>query len=187
MQSLCRSFLRTVLARVEWGGGAIRAHLEADISTYFSDSNAPSLSSDTTQQIPIMLRLPRTLLKPALRPSRALCSTPRRLLATQLGEPQPAAAAPPPPAPVQLLETASARAKRVAKTKDEGNISSVFASLSGEAESVLPDRFIELKKRIIDPEDKALVEKVTRSWASLLGALEVETEEIERRGPDVSK
>jgi len=131
-----------------------------------------------------MLRRTPVLLKHSLlpRPALALRFAPVRLLATQAAGAPTAAAAPPLPVDPSTV----AKAKRVAKTTQEGNISSVFASLSGEGVSVLPDRFIDLKKRIINPQNAELVKEVTRSWASLLAALEVETQEIKRRGPNVS-
>lgn len=72
------------------------------------------------------------------------------------------------------------------KVKQDGNISSVFASLSGEAASLLPQRFVDLKREIVNPDDKVLQEKLVASWARLLKALEAESSEIAERGPDVS-
>ncbi|WWC97020.1 hypothetical protein V866_003897 [Kwoniella sp. B9012] len=68
------------------------------------------------------------------------------------------------------------------KEREEGDISSVFASLSGEASKPLPARFGELKEKIIGDEvnQRALVE----SWSRLTKRLSEVAEEADRKKQD---
>lgn len=65
--------------------------------------------------------------------------------------------------------------------KKEGDISSVFVSLSGAAREPLPDRFRALKRELVAGHEDAVV----RSWGRLLRALRAENEAVERGGPGV--
>lgn len=67
-------------------------------------------------------------------------------------------------------------------TKDAGDISSVFPSLSGKASDPLPARFSGLKKRLIKGNEDA----VQASWQRLLVSLREEIEEIKKRNNAVS-
>lgn len=62
--------------------------------------------------------------------------------------------------------------------KEEGTISSIFSSLSGEVAEVLPSRFSILKKELWRDD-------MVQSWKEVLEELEGATEEIANRGPDV--
>ncbi len=61
-------------------------------------------------------------------------------------------------------------------TKDAGDISSVFPSLSGKAPDPLPARFSDLKKKLIGGHEDA----VKASWLRLLASLREEVDEIKR-------
>ena len=61
-------------------------------------------------------------------------------------------------------------------TKDIGDISSVFPSLSGKEPDPLPPRFSELKKRLIRGNEAS----VKTSWQRLLASLHDEIEEIKK-------
>ena len=67
-------------------------------------------------------------------------------------------------------------------TKDTGDISSVFPSLSGKAPDPLPARFSDLKKRLIRGNEDA----VKTSWLRLLISLREEIEEIKKNNNAVS-
>ncbi len=66
-------------------------------------------------------------------------------------------------------------------TKDAGDISSVFPSLSGKKPDPLPPRFADLKKSLIKGDEDV----VTASWQRLLGSLKEEIEQIRTKGSDV--
>jgi Protein of unknown function (DUF1479). len=66
-------------------------------------------------------------------------------------------------------------------TKQEGDISSIFASLSGKETSPLPDRFRELKLRLVKGHENAVI----ASWKRLLAVLQKETEAIALYGPSI--
>jgi hypothetical protein len=70
------------------------------------------------------------------------------------------------------------------KGKPEGDISSVFASLSGEAPTVFPKRFSDLKKEIVGTSAEAH-DRLVESWRDLLGAVKEGVEEIQQRGTDI--
>lgn len=70
-----------------------------------------------------------------------------------------------------------------ASAKQEGTIASVFASLSGEAAVVLPERFAELKRTIVPDEHAA--SQVTAAWEEVLDELRLAEKEIVGRGSDV--
>jgi hypothetical protein len=63
--------------------------------------------------------------------------------------------------------------------KEEGDISSVFASLDESRSASLPDRFIELKKALWK-------DSFTNTWKEVLSALESATEEISELGSKVN-
>jgi hypothetical protein len=63
-------------------------------------------------------------------------------------------------------------------SKKEGDISSVFASLSGNAPEPLPHRFANVKRKLIQGREEA----VTASWERLLNALEKEVKTVENLG-----
>ncbi|KAF6838528.1 duf1479 domain protein [Colletotrichum musicola] len=65
--------------------------------------------------------------------------------------------------------------------KKEGDISSVFVSLSGETRETLPDRFRTLKQQLVAGHEDAVV----KSWGRLLASLNEETRVIQSRGPAV--
>ncbi|GLA53892.1 hypothetical protein AnigIFM63604_011196 [Aspergillus niger] len=65
--------------------------------------------------------------------------------------------------------------------RKEGDISSVFVSLSGAKEKALPPRFADQKKRLIAGREEA----VKKSWDRLLHRLREEVRTIERMGSDV--
>lgn len=67
-------------------------------------------------------------------------------------------------------------------TKTAGDISSVFPSLRPDYKpEPLPPRFKELKQRLFERNEKALVQ----SWKRLLESLEKEVHEIKAKGSDV--
>ncbi|MCJ1394932.1 hypothetical protein MMC18_007813 [Xylographa bjoerkii] len=65
--------------------------------------------------------------------------------------------------------------------KKEGDISSVFVSLSGAAPTQLPDRFADIKQQLISGHEDA----VRASWQRLLERLVIENAEIAQKGPAV--
>lgn len=65
--------------------------------------------------------------------------------------------------------------------RKEGDISSVFVSLSGAKEKALPPRFVDQKKRLIAGREEA----VKKSWDRLLHRLREEVRTIKRMGSDV--
>lgn len=67
-------------------------------------------------------------------------------------------------------------------TKEAGDISSVFASLSGKQSPPLPPRFSDLKKSLIRGNESAVVS----SWQRLLSSLRQEIDEIKVAGNAVS-
>jgi len=66
-------------------------------------------------------------------------------------------------------------------TKAAGDISSVFASLSGAASVPLPSRFANLKSQLIAVNE----ERLRASWEDLLSTLKEETQAIKELGPAV--
>lgn len=66
-------------------------------------------------------------------------------------------------------------------TKEAGDISSVFPSLSGKAPEPLPARFSDLKKTLISGNEEA----VKASWQRLLSSLRQEIDEIKEKGNSV--
>ncbi|KAK4934664.1 hypothetical protein LTR10_024128 [Elasticomyces elasticus] len=66
-------------------------------------------------------------------------------------------------------------------TKEAGDISSVFPSLSGKKPDPLPPRFADLKKSLIKGNEEAL----TASWQRLLSSLKREIDEIRSEGSNV--
>ncbi|WRT65657.1 uncharacterized protein IL334_002602 [Kwoniella shivajii] len=68
------------------------------------------------------------------------------------------------------------------KERQEGDISSVFASLSGEKAKALPERFADLKRHIIG--DEANQQALISSWTSLTKRLRQAAVEIEKKKQD---
>lgn len=67
------------------------------------------------------------------------------------------------------------------ESRKEGDISSVFSSLNGLEQKPLPQRFAELKKRLISGNEDA----VRHAWNALLPQLRSEIEEIKSKGPAI--
>ena len=67
------------------------------------------------------------------------------------------------------------------ESRKEGDISSVFSSLSGEVQKPLPQRFAEQKQRLINGNEDA----VRHAWNTLLPQLRREIEEIKSTGPAI--
>ncbi|EYE93391.1 DUF1479 domain-containing protein [Aspergillus ruber CBS 135680] len=65
--------------------------------------------------------------------------------------------------------------------RKEGDISSVFVSLSGKEKSALPERFADQKKRLIAGRE----DQIQKSWDRLLRKLKDEVNLIEQRGSDI--
>ncbi|OWZ64013.1 hypothetical protein AYX15_04112 [Cryptococcus neoformans] len=83
---------------------------------------------------------------------------------------------------MQTQAAATAGSKPPRKEREEGNISSVFSSLSGETEKPLPPRFAELKRTIIGEE--ANQRRLIEGWERLTKRLRDAAEEIERKQQD---
>ena len=73
------------------------------------------------------------------------------------------------------------RRASTAPAKKEGDISSVFVSLSGAAAEPLPPRFAELKARLIAGYEEQLLE----SWQRLVEALRAECDYVKSMGSRV--
>jgi Protein of unknown function (DUF1479) len=71
------------------------------------------------------------------------------------------------------------RRKRIPKV--EGDISSVFASLTGDKVNALPKRFVELKREIIGEYGDAIL----KSWKRLIPVVEEKVREANERGPSI--
>lgn len=69
-----------------------------------------------------------------------------------------------------------------ALTKEAGDISSLFPSLSGKAPEPLPSRFSDIKRQLIKGNEDA----VTQSWHRLLASLKDEIAEVKKNGSNVS-
>ncbi|KIW10317.1 hypothetical protein PV08_11279 [Exophiala spinifera] len=81
----------------------------------------------------------------------------------------------------RLLGTVAQRAAASTLTKEAGDISSVFPSLSGKKPDPLPSRFSELKKSLIQGNEEALA----ASWQRLLVSLRREIQEIKSEGSNI--
>jgi hypothetical protein len=84
------------------------------------------------------------------------------------------------------LRTLSKQAYRLLATSSEvprkqGDISSVFVSLSGKGEATLSQRFADQKRRLIAGRE----DRVKRSWDRLLCKLRDEVRSIEQEGSSV--
>ncbi|KAG8960140.1 hypothetical protein FRC03_007005 [Tulasnella sp. 419] len=79
---------------------------------------------------------------------------------------------------MQMANQASAR-----KQKTEGDISSVFVSLAGEAPPPLPKRFSDLKKTMVPTTHDQ--ERIVHGWITLLDALKVAVAEIQEKGTSI--
>ncbi|RVX68092.1 hypothetical protein B0A52_08231 [Exophiala mesophila] len=82
-----------------------------------------------------------------------------------------------------MKQTLCAVGKRAASTltKEAGDISSVFPSLSGKKPDPLPPRFSQLKKELIRGNENA----IRSSWQRLVESLQAEVHEIKSAGSDV--
>jgi hypothetical protein len=65
--------------------------------------------------------------------------------------------------------------------KKEGDISSVFVSLSGIAPTPLPERFTDIKRQLIHGNE----DRVLASWQRLLKQLSDENELVAQHGPNI--
>ncbi|KIR53534.1 hypothetical protein I315_04128 [Cryptococcus gattii Ru294] len=81
------------------------------------------------------------------------------------------------------LSPSSMMGQMARKEREEGNISSVFASLSGEGEKPLPPRFAELKRTIIG--DEANQRRLVAGWGRLTKRLAEVAQEIEEKQQDI--
>lgn len=70
------------------------------------------------------------------------------------------------------------RVTTAAQSRKEGDISSVFVSLSGGPAPVLPSRFSDVKRQLIQGRE----DKLIASWERLLAALQRETKVVGERG-----
>ena len=68
-----------------------------------------------------------------------------------------------------------------AKIKNEGDISSVFTSLSGSTPKQLPARFVDLKRKLLQGRENVIV----ATWSRLLNELEVANKTIAEQGSNV--
>lgn len=84
-------------------------------------------------------------------------------------------------APIQVARLATEAPSRI--QKKEGDISSVFPSLSGAAAVPLPPRFSDLKKELLATPDAR--ERLAASWSDLLRTLREEVSELQVRGNEV--
>ncbi len=66
-------------------------------------------------------------------------------------------------------------------SRKEGDISSVFVSLSGVSPEPLPQRFADIKRQLIQGNEA----KITSSWKRLLEQLAVENETVTQKGPEI--
>jgi hypothetical protein len=82
-----------------------------------------------------------------------------------------------------MKSTLTSTLRRAASTltKESGDISSVFPSLSGKKADPLPSRFSDLKKSLISGNEDA----VLASWQRLTKSLKREIEEIQAQGSNV--
>ncbi|KAE8142442.1 hypothetical protein BDV38DRAFT_294331 [Aspergillus pseudotamarii] len=83
--------------------------------------------------------------------------------------------------PIRAHKTFIRQATSSAESRKEGDISSVFVSLSGKEEAPLPPRFADQKRRLITGRE----EQIERSWHRLLHTLKDEVRLIEQRGSDI--
>ena len=85
------------------------------------------------------------------------------------------------PATVRFANTVRRLATQVKAAKKEGDISSVFVSLSGATPSKLPSRFADIKRQLIGGNE----ERIVASWERLLKRLAIENEIVTLKGPNV--
>ena len=67
------------------------------------------------------------------------------------------------------------------KVKEEGDISSVFVSLSGASPTALPERFADIKRQLVRGKES----QISSSWKRLLKQLSVENKHVAEKGPAV--
>ena len=83
---------------------------------------------------------------------------------------------------IRTLQTATSSQPRSRGSKKEGDISSVFASLSGDGTATpLPPRFADIKSKLIQSREPA----IQASWSRLLTALRSEIDHISAVGSDI--
>ncbi len=67
------------------------------------------------------------------------------------------------------------------KAKQEGDISSVFSSLSGAKVPPLPERFVTLKRQLVGTSSETL----TESWTDLLDSIAIGMQDIRDQGSNI--
>lgn len=67
------------------------------------------------------------------------------------------------------------------KVKEEGDISSVFVSLSGASPPALPERFADIKRKLVRGKES----QISASWKRLLKQLSIENKLVAEKGPAV--
>ncbi|KAE8451171.1 hypothetical protein EG329_004843 [Mollisiaceae sp. DMI_Dod_QoI] len=77
--------------------------------------------------------------------------------------------------------TLAAATATIRSQRAEGDISSVFASLSGAAPQPLPERFADIKTSLVQGREK----EITASWQGLLSALRSEIDQISKYGSSI--
>lgn len=82
---------------------------------------------------------------------------------------------------IMATQLARSMTSQVKTAKKEGDISSVFVSLSGASATPLPERFANIKRNLISGNEN----HVRASWYRLLERLAVENEIVSRQGPAV--
>ena len=75
-----------------------------------------------------------------------------------------------------MTETTRPLTTAAVASKKEGDISSVFASLSGKPLVPLPPRFADLKRKLIQGREQ----EISQSWERLLKALEKQVKQVEK-------
>ena len=83
--------------------------------------------------------------------------------------------------PLRVHRSFIRQATSSAAPRKEGDISSVFVSLSGKEETPLPPRFAHQKRRLIAGRE----DEIERSWHRLLHTLKDEVRLIHQRGSDI--
>ena len=80
-----------------------------------------------------------------------------------------------------LHRSYSSPAAAVQTARKEGDISSIFASLSGVTPAALPERFTNIKRDLVRGHESAL----TASWQRLIEKLAAENEIVAQTGPAI--
>jgi hypothetical protein len=82
---------------------------------------------------------------------------------------------------IMATQLARSKTSQAKAAKKEGDISSVFVSLSGASTTPLPERFANIKRKLISGNE----DRVCASWHRLLDRLAIENEIVSRQGPAV--